>query len=137
MIFLPRKGLTKYPALTSDVVDEIIEPSFVVPVNVNSRNSILRDVKTMKEAKFLTLPMQFLLRDGYASMDFTKQLNTALQNDEKTNEFLRETKEGKKAMYDALIKTLNRNTNTQYIADDIIYQQLIQQGTATGQTEEI
>ena len=70
-------------------------------------------------------------------MDFTKQLNTALQNDEKTNEFLRETKEGKKAMYDALIKTLNRNTNTQYIADDIIYQQLIQQGTATGQTEEI
>ena len=137
MIFLPRKGLTKYPALTSDVVDEIIEPSFVVPVNVNSRNSILRDVKTMKEAKFLTLPMQFLLRDGYASMDFTKQLNTALQNDEKTNEFLRETKEGKKAMYDALTKTLNRNTNTQYIADDIIYQQLIQQGTATRQTEEI
>ncbi len=81
--------------------------------------------------------MQFLLRDGYASMDFTRQLNTALQTDEKTNEFLRETKEGKKAMYDALIKTLNRNTNTQYIADDIIYQQLIQQGTATGQTEEI
>ena len=77
------------------------------------------------------------MRDGYASIDFTRQLNTALRTDEKTNEFLRETKEGKKAMYDALIKTLNRNTNTQYIADDIIYQQLIQQGTATGQTEEI
>jgi hypothetical protein len=77
------------------------------------------------------------LRDGYASIGFTRQLNTALRTDEKTNEFLRETKEGKKSMYDTLIKTLNKNTNTQYIADDIIYQQLIQQGTATGQTEEI
>jgi hypothetical protein len=32
----------------------------------------------------------------------------------------------------ALIKTLLRNTNIQYIADDIIYQQLSQRKTATG-----
>ena len=43
-------------------------------------------------------------------MDFTIQLNTALQTDEKTNEFLQETKQGEKAMYNALkiqIQTLN------------------------------
>ena len=41
-------------------------------------------------------------------------------------------------MYNALIKTLYGNTNTQYmIADDIIYQHLIQQDTTKGQTEEI
>ena len=34
MIFLQGKGCTRYPALVADVVDEIAEPSFVVPVNV-------------------------------------------------------------------------------------------------------
>ena len=39
-------------------------------------------------------------------------------------------------MYNALIKTLYRNANTQYIADDIIYQQLIHRDTTTGQMED-
>lgn len=137
MIYLPRKGNTRYPALTTDVVDEITEPSFVVPVNVASEHFIIKDVKCMIDAKFLILPMQFLLRDGYASMDFTIQLNTALQTDKKTNEFLQETTQGKKTMYKALINTLYKNTDTQYIADDLIYQQLIRRDDTPAQTDDI
>jgi len=54
--------------------------------------------------------MQFLLRDGYASMDFTTQLNTALQKDKRTNDFLKANKAERKAMYTDLINTLEKNT---------------------------
>ena len=41
--------------------------------------------------------MQFLFRDGYVSMDFTVQLNTALQTDEKPMNFYKKqnNKKGK------------------------------------------
>ena len=95
MIFLQGKGYTRYPASVADALDEIAEPSFVVPINVQPGDFILKDAKKMLDVKFLILPMEFLLRDGYEDMDFTTQLNTALQTDKKLNNFLQETKHGK------------------------------------------
>ena len=43
-------------------------------------------------------------------MDFTTQLNTALQKDKRTNDFLSANKAERKAMYTDLINTLERNT---------------------------
>ena len=40
-------------------------------------------------------------------------------------------------MYKALINTLYKNTDTQYIADDLIYQQLIRRDDTPGQTDDI
>jgi hypothetical protein len=43
IIYLQGKGYTRYPALVADVVDEIAEPSFVVPANVWPDDFILKD----------------------------------------------------------------------------------------------
>ena len=139
MIFLHGKGYTRYPALVADIdiVDEIVEPSFVVPVNIVwSGDFILKDVKNMLDAKFLILPMEFLLRDGYEGMEFTTQLNTALQADKKTKTFLQESKNGKKNMYRTLISSLNKNGDYEHVTDRIIYHQLVQRTNITEENEE-
>ena len=136
MIFLHGKGYTRYPALVADIVDEIVEPSFVVPVNVWSGDFILKDVKKMLDAKFLILPMEFLLRDGYEGMEFTTQLNTALQADKKTKTFLQESKNGEKNMYRTLISSLNKNGDYEHVTDEIIYHQLVQRTNITEENEE-
>jgi hypothetical protein len=133
MIYLQGKGYTKYPALVADIVDEIAEPSFVVPANVRPGDFILKDVKRMLDVNFLILPMEFLLRDGYEGMDFTTQLNnTALQADKKTKNFLEATKNGKKALYNGLISSLRINGDYEHVNDEIIYHQLVHRANTTG-----
>lgn len=111
-VYLDGRGRVLYPALIAGLVDDIVEPSFVVPANIGSSSDLttIRNPKKILEDEFLVLPMQFLLRDGYANMDFTTQLNTALQKDKRTNDFLRANKAERKAMYTDLINTLERNT---------------------------
>ena len=110
MIYLRGHGNTKQPALIADVVDSIFEPAFVVPVEVDSRHYILKTPQLMSKVQFLVLPMQYLLRDGYGSMDFTEQLhNTSIRTDKDTQKCLRETKEGRKSMYAKLLDTLRSN----------------------------
>ena len=110
MIYLRGHGNTKQPALIADVVDSIFEPAFVVPVEIDSRHYILKTPQLMSKLHFLVLPMQYLLRDGYGSMDFTEQLhNTSIRTDKDTRKYLRETKEGRKSMYAKLLDTLRSN----------------------------
>jgi hypothetical protein len=123
MVHLEGKGRFLYPALFADKVDYILEPSFVVSVNGGTSDFILTDTRTMIHARFYVVPMQFLLRDGYASMDFTDQLQyTSIHQDSTTRSFLHGTKHERKAMYNDLIKTLHINGDTEY--DDTILQDL-------------
>ena len=123
MVHLEGKGRFLYPALIADVVDYILEPSYVVSVNGGTCDFILKDTRVMTQARFLVVPMQYLLRDGYASMNFTEQLqSTVIHTDSKTRRFLNETKTGRKEMYNDLIKTLQRNGDTEY--DGTILQDL-------------
>ena len=125
MVHLEGKGRFLYPALIADVVDYILEPSYVVSVNGGTYDFILKDTRAMTQARFLVVPMQYLLRDGYASMNFTEQLqSTAIHTDSTTRRFLNETKPGRKVMYNELIKTLQRNGDTEY--DGTILQDLFQ-----------
>jgi hypothetical protein len=125
MIYMKGMGRSLCPAVIAQVVDDILEPAFVVPVNGGCREFLSKNTQIMAEARFLILPMQFLMRDGYTSMDFTKQLNlSSIRTDDKTRQFLQEDKYGKKAMYADLIKTLRYNGNTKHKNDDIILQDL-------------
>ena len=104
-------------------MDCILEPSFVVSVNGGTSDFILTDTRAMNHARFYVVPMQFLLHDGYASMDFTDQLEyTSIHQDSTTRRFLHETKHGRKVMYNDLMKTLHCNGDTEY--DDTILQDL-------------
>ena len=120
------KGQGRQSALIAQVVDDILEPSFVVPVNGGSRDFIRKYANDMVSLKFLVLPMQFLLRDGYASMDFTAQVNTAISRDRRSRSFLIADKLGRRAMYTNLIQTLRTNGNTDHIDDSVILQDLYQ-----------
>ena len=125
MVNLQGKGRTLYPGLIADVVDYILEPSFVVSVNGGTCDFILKDSRALSQARFFVVPMQYLLRDGYASMNFTDQLdNTAIHTDSTTRRFLKESKQGRKGMYNELIKSLQRNGDTEYTNDTIILQEL-------------
>jgi hypothetical protein len=81
--------------------------------------------------------MEFLLRDGYEDMDFTTQLNnTTLQADKKTKNFLEGTKNGKKALYNGLKRSLRINGDYEHVNDEIIYHQLVQPTKTTGENED-
>ena len=126
MIYLKGKGQVRQPALIAQVVDDILEPSFVVPVKGGTRDFIRKYANDMISLKFLVLPMQFLLRDGYASMDFTAELYTAISRDRTSRAFLTADKLGRRAMYSKLIETLRKNGNTDHIDDSVILQDLFQ-----------
>ena len=129
--YLKGKGRILYPALIADKVDNILEPSFVVSVNGGTCDFVLKDSRAMSQARFLVVPMQYLLRDGYASMSFTDQLqNSAIHTDSTTRRFLSETKSGRKVMYNELIKSLQRNGDTEYTDDTIILQDLFPRRTS-------
>ena len=64
-------------------------------------------------------------------MNFTDQLqNSAIHTDSTTRSFLSETKSGRKVMYNELIKSLQRNGDTEYTDDTIILQDLFPRRTS-------
>jgi hypothetical protein len=54
--------------LTFDAVDSIIKPAFVVPLNLDV-DSVFEKKKSSKEVIVLEIPVQFLTRDNWKSMD--------------------------------------------------------------------
>jgi len=113
------------PSVVADTVDGIYEPGFSVPIRGGSKDYISETPAQMQICKFYMPPLQYLLRDGYADMNFENQLNNAIRTDLMTRKYLRSTKEQKQRMYAKLLETLERNGDNPEQEDFELLQELI------------
>ena len=113
------------PSVVADTVDGIYEPGFSVPIRGGSKDYISEAPAQMQNCKFFRPPLQYLLRDGYADMNFENQLNNAIRTDLMTRKYLRSTKEQKQRMYAKLLETLERNGDSPEQEDFELLQELI------------
>ena len=112
------------PSVVADTVDGIYEPAFVVPINGGSEDYVLKTTALMKNCRFYIPPLQYLLRDGYADMNFENQLNNAIRTDALTKKYLRSTQQQRQRMYTQLLQTLDRNGDNPDLNDFDLLQNL-------------
>lgn len=110
------------------LVDDIYEPSCVIPVRGGSVDFILKDVKLMRQASFYVAPLQYLCRDSPNTMDLhldprDKSLSV-VRTDKKTRRYLRCSAEGRQQMYGKLLESLQLNDDIDDAEDFHLLRQL-------------
>lgn len=116
------------PDYQTGFVDDIYEPSCVIPVRGGSDDFILKDVQLMRKASFYVVPLQYLCRDSHNTMDLhlapgNKSLST-VRTDRETRGYLRRNAAGRKQLYADLLESLRLNEDTDDAEDFHLLRQL-------------
>jgi len=124
-IYTEQSRRNRVPSLVSDTVDGVFEPAFVVPTSGGSSGFIMKTPAEMRRISFYVPPLQYLLRDGYANMNFEEQLHSAIRTDEITRRYLRSNEIQRHHMYNGLLQSLQRNGNNPDLEDNELLENIV------------
>jgi hypothetical protein len=93
-----------------DLVDLIVEPSFVVPTSCLSKDYFLTDNKARDEVTFYCAPLEFLLRDSWKDMIHLEDIQTILHSDPMVRKYIHSNEKERIKMYEKLVSGLEQNS---------------------------
>ena len=89
-----------------DLVDLIVEPSFVVPTSCQSKDYFLTDSKARDDVTFFCAPLEFILRDSWEDMIHLEDIGTLLHSDPTVRQYIKSNENERRQMYEKLVSSL-------------------------------